>query len=207
MSMADDLYQKIQNSIQNGIKINPKSNLDQPEYRQLTVAEQKPTIQAEPKLGVVEGEMWRFKDENGKIWTISMLHKKFADNYLLYDGDRIEAMMNTKGYNPKNARVASQMAYALLRRVDITAYINSKLAKEGYNDDNVRKQHLWLINQQFNLSAKSRALDMYFKVKGKYPQNEDNKNNIPAVGVFSLSDLAEKAKEIKTKKAEIIDVK
>jgi hypothetical protein len=63
--------------------------------------------------------------------------------------------------------VAQGSASRLLRQTKIIARINELLEKEGFNDMNVDKQHLFLINQHKDFSVKMDAIREYNKVKGR----------------------------------------
>ena len=110
---------------------------------------------------------FKFVGEDNKEYKLTLKEKKFVESYLEFKGNGVQAIYEA-GYNPKNARVASSMAYSNLTKVDIMAYVNLKLEEYGYTDENVRKQHLFLLNQDANLNAKSKAIDMYYKKFGKY---------------------------------------
>ena len=64
------------------------------------------------------------------------------------------------------------MAYQMLKLPHITSFINLKLAEYGFGDDHVEKEHLFLINQHADLKSKKAAIDMFYKLKGKYPSEK-----------------------------------
>lgn len=89
-------------------------------------------------------------------------------------------------------------AYALLTEKVIRDRINEHLSDEGFNDENVTKQHLFLINQAADLPTKKGAIEMYYKIKGKMDDKQriegelifkwgsdepSNNNSIPAQGL------------------------
>jgi len=111
-----------------------------------------------------------FKGLDGRKYRISLKEKKFCLLYLLYDGNGTEAAFEV--YTCKNRRVAAAVAYENLRKPHIFAYIDLKLDEYGFNDDNAKRQHLFVLNQMADLGAKNRALDMYYKLKGKYAAEE-----------------------------------
>lgn len=61
--------------------------------------------------------------------------------------------------------VARQMAYKLLTKVHIIDRVNSLLEEGGFNDVNVDKQHLFLINQHADLRTKLGAIKEYNELK------------------------------------------
>jgi len=73
------------------------------------------------------------------------------------------------GYNSKNGKVAATMASKLLTKVNIFSYIETLYDRYGFTDENVLKEHLFLIKQDGDLANKARGVDMYYKRKGLYP--------------------------------------
>lgn len=110
---------------------------------------------------------FKFTGLDGIEYTLTLKEKLFCEYYLKFKGSGIDAIYEA-GYKPKNARVAASMAYENLIKPDISAYITLKLEEFGFNDDSVTKQHLYLINQFGDLNAKKGAIDMFYKLKGKY---------------------------------------
>ena len=127
--------------------------------------------------------------KDGKTYLMTPKEKSFCDAYLELSGNGVYAIYEA-GYKPKNAMVASVMAHENLRKPNIIAYINSKFEEAGLNDDDVLKQHLFLLNQHANLPAKAKAIDMYYKVKGRYAP--DKKENKPLTMMDLLKHLDEK---------------
>lgn len=56
-------------------------------------------------------------------------------------------------------------AKALLTNDNIIQRINSLLEEDGFNDQNVDKQHLFLINQHADFSTKMKGIEHYNKLK------------------------------------------
>ena len=69
--------------------------------------------------------------------------------------------------------VAGQMAYRLLKKVQINNYISDLLSKNGLNPGNVRKQLGFLINQNADLSAKKGSIETYFKFVEKIAEKHE----------------------------------
>lgn len=165
----------------------------------------KPAIIAdtyEPVQGVIVNDDFSYIGKNGKTYTLQFKQKRFADLYLELSGDRIEAIIeagydvnykNNKGEDTgvPNRQLCSVMAYELLNQPHISSYINAKMSEMGFNNENVEEQHLFLLNQHADLKMKGKAIDMYYKVKGKYPKEPKNVTN--NLNVFSLADLADKS--------------
>ena len=110
---------------------------------------------------------FKFKALDGNDYTLTFKEKLFCEKYLEFKGNGVDAIYEA-GYKPKNARVAASMASEYLTKPNICAYITSKLEEYGFNDDNVTKQHLYLVNQFGDLKAKKGAIDMFYKLKGQY---------------------------------------
>lgn len=53
----------------------------------------------------------------------------------------------------------------LLNKPEIVARINDYLDKEGFNDQNVDKQHLFIINQKKDLNVAMKGIQEYNKLK------------------------------------------
>lgn len=122
-------------------------------------------------------KLFKYKAQDGKQYELNLRQKKFADLYLQYQGRGIDAIIDA-GYDVKNKRgeinrhVARNMAAENLAKPAIYNYITNLLTQEGFNSENVDKQHLFLINQHADLSAKSKAIDMYNKLKARYPKDQ-----------------------------------
>ena len=111
---------------------------------------------------------FRFTGLDGKKYKITMRQKLFCEAYLRLYGNGVEAVYAAK-YNPSTYNSAKAIASQNLTLLNLCGYINLKLEEYGYSDDNVEKQHLWLINQFANPQAKAKGIDMFYKVKNKYP--------------------------------------
>lgn len=149
-----------------------------------------------PILNAMVMGSWQFMGIDGKVYRISLQQKKFCEAYVHEcRGIGVDAYF-AAGYKSKNARSAASAASALLTLRNISAYVTSILPREGYNDENVQNQHLSLINQEEDKRTKAKAIDMYFKLKGKYPASDEGKGGgIGAIGAFSLSELADRVRE------------
>ncbi len=144
---------------------------------------------------------YNFTGKDGKTYNLQFKQKRFAECYLRNGGNGSQAIIEA-GYrvNHKNKtgedtgvpnrNLAKVMAYEELRKPHITSLINAKLEEYGFNDDSVKEQHLFLLNQHADLKMKAKAVDMFYKLKGKYPKKIESDVNI---NVFSLAELAEKS--------------
>jgi len=104
---------------------------------------------------------------------LTLKQRLFCRYYLETIGNGTEAVIKA-GYKVKHKNnqpdriLAKSIASENLTKPDISAYINLQLKQTGFNDTSVLLHHLSLINQNTNLHAKNKAIDMYYKVKGKY---------------------------------------
>ena len=77
-----------------------------------------------------------------------------------------------EAYNPDTSqknwyKTACASASRMLSNVKVTERINELLERQGFNDENVEKQHLFILNQHVNIPAKMKAIEGYYKLKGK----------------------------------------
>ena len=70
-----------------------------------------------------------------------------------------------KAYKNDNVLTAKAAANKLLLKPEITARINEYLQQEGFNNENVDKQLLYVINQHRDLSTKVKGIQEYNKLK------------------------------------------
>ena len=82
-------------------------------------------------------------------------------------------LASKKGYATCRAN-----SHRLLIDADITARITELLTDEGFNDENVAKQHLFLINQDADLSAKKGGVELFYKLKGKLIEKQKVEGNL-----------------------------
>jgi len=68
-------------------------------------------------------------------------------------------------------RNASASASRLLKKPAIIKRIQTLLEDGGWNDTNITKQHLFLINQHADLGVKMKAINSYNELKGKLPED------------------------------------
>lgn len=133
--------------------------------------------------------IFNFKGLDGIDYKLTLKEKKFVEAYLDFSGNGVEAVFQA-GYKPKNALVAKSIAWENLTKPHIIAYVDLKLEDYGFDDKNVEKQHLFTLNQFADLTAKNKAIDMFYKRKGSYaPEKKELSGNI------SLTELLKKADE------------
>lgn len=122
-------------------------------------------------------KLFHFKGQDGKQYSLTIKEKKFAEEYLANQGNGTQAILEA-GYDCTNSRgdinynLAASMAREYLQKPHIYLYITSLLEKYGFADENVERQHMFLINQFADLGAKGKGIDMFYKVRGKYPKDQ-----------------------------------
>lgn len=134
----------------------------------------KEVVETENKKGV-----FVFLGNDGKRYRMSLQEKGFCEDYLEFSGNGTEAAY--ENYECKNMKVAAAIAYENLRKPHIIAYIDSKLEEYGFNDENVKKQHLFTLQQFADLAQKNKAIDMFYKLKGSYAPEKS------LVGILNIS--------------------
>lgn len=69
---------------------------------------------------------------------------------------------------PNWYKTACAATSQLLSNIKVIDRIRELLETGGFNDENIEKQHLFLLNQHTDLGVKMRAISDYYKLKGKY---------------------------------------
>lgn len=111
---------------------------------------------------------FHFVGKNGKRYKLTPRQKSFCHHYLEFKGTGVDAVIEA-GYRVKNRHTAAQIATENLIKPDICAYLTLKLEEYGFADNEIAKQHLFVINQFADLHAKIRAIDLFYKRKRLYP--------------------------------------
>ena len=104
---------------------------------------------------------------------IKVIQEKFCQLYVSGDkemfGNGTQAYI--EAYNPKHKgnwyKSAMASSSRLLRSVKIIKRINSLLETGGFNEENVDKQHLFLINQHTDLKTKMSAIKEFNALKSR----------------------------------------
>ena len=96
-----------------------------------------------------------------------------------------------KNNKPLSYQVAMVNASNLLRNPKIIARINSLLETGGFTDENVDKQHLFLINQHADLKTKMAAIREYNELKQRIQKKLDITSKGEKI-VFMPQELLEK---------------
>jgi hypothetical protein len=90
---------------------------------------------------------------------------------------------------PMSYIVAASLASRMLTKVNIIERINALLETGGFNNENVDKQHLFLINQHADLKTKMAAIKEFNELKQRV------KKKLELTGSVSLAALFDKSKE------------
>ena len=80
---------------------------------------------------------------------------------------------------PNYYKTACSAVSRLLSNVKIIDRIKDLLESGGFNEENIAKQHLFLVNQHTDLGVKMRAISDYYKLKGKYVDKDGITINLP----------------------------
>jgi len=117
--------------------------------------------------------------KDGKTYSPQFKQKRFVECYIANGGNGAQAIIDAgyrinhrdkggKDTGVPNRKLAKVMAYQELRKPHITSLIDAKLENMGFTEEYVELQHLFLLNQRADLKMKAKAIDMYYKLKGKY---------------------------------------
>lgn len=144
--------------------------------------------------------IFRFKGLDNKEYKLTLQEKKFVELYLEYWGNGTEAafeVYDIKREGKKGRNVAAAIAYENLRKPQIFAYVDIKLEEYGYNDESVKRQHLFVLNQMADLAAKNKAIDMYYRKKGEYaPQKIEHSGKIETEQKVRIDPALKKATKV-----------
>lgn len=143
----------------------------------------KEKVKTENKKGA-----FTFKGIDDKFYRMTLKEKDFCEKYLDFQGNGSEAAY--EAYKCKNMQTAGAIAYENLKKPQIIAYIDLKLNERGFTDKSVKKQHLFTLNQFADLDAKNKAIDMFYKIKGKYaPENLQVEHEFDDVSDKELAEI------------------
>lgn len=97
-----------------------------------------------------------------------------ADRELFGNGTRAYIEAYDVDLTKKGAyMVAAANASRLLKNAKVIARVNELLETGGFNDENVDKQHLFLINQHADLKTKMSAIKEYNELKQRITKKLD----------------------------------
>lgn len=122
-------------------------------------------------------------------YKLTEKEKRFCEVYCHYGVSGIEAVTQA-GYKVTSKNTAYSIASENLRKPKIIAYIDSLYKEYKFTDEDVMREHLYLIKQHQSLSNKARAIDMYYKKRGLYSKELDKQERRPTiVRVVSYNDI------------------
>lgn len=164
--------------------VDPLTSLNKIVYNIGMTTKEKPIV----KKGKLKNPTtFTYTAKDGVLYSLNRREKAFCDSYLKFGAKGVDAVYEA-GYNPKNVRVAYAIASENLSKPKMFNYINSKYEEYGFNDDDVLKEHLFLIKQDGDLASKAKGVDMYYKKKGIYAP-EKHEHTVTAVRVVNYREL------------------
>lgn len=140
------------------------------------------TEPAVPAVPIINEDFSYISPKDGKTYSMTLKEKVFCEAYLTFYGNGVDAVYEA-GYKVKDRKIAAQVAHDNLRKPNLMAYIDSLLVEYGFSDDNVEKQHLYVMNQFDDLQAKNKAIEMFYKLRSKFPAE---KHDVRVVNVTEL---------------------
>ena len=166
-----------------------------------------------PSEIVVNDDFSHVSPRDGKTYKMTMKEKAFCEEYVSMYGNGVEAIIEA-GYDVwkkdkdgnklyPNRKLAAVMAYENLSKPHICSYVDSLLEEHGFNDDNVSKQHLFLLNQHSDYKSKAKAVDMFYQLKGKYAPVKSTSVNLN-LDVEAKDPVIDKLREEFNEKARLI---
>ena len=112
---------------------------------------------------------------------LSLKQKLFCQFYIENFGNGTIAVIKAGYKVDKNGKMNRNLAKSIasenLTKPDIRKYIDELLEASGFNNESVKLQHLNLISQSKNLPVKVKAIDMYYRLSGKYSATKIEQTN------------------------------
>jgi len=143
-----------------------------------------------------KNKFFSFTAANNVIYRLTEKEKSFCEIYCQFGVSGIEAVREA-GYKATTNNTAYSIASENLRKPKIMAYIDSLYKEYKFTDEDVMREHLFLIKQHQSLSNKARAIDMYYKKKGLYsPDSLEKQEKVTVVQVVNYGDMTKKCSSI-----------
>ena len=124
-----------------------------------------------PKKRKNKVRIFSFKGLNGKSYRLTKRQKLFCYHFLTPNISGTEAAVRA-GYATKKGKVnyvlAATVASENLRKPNVCAFITLRFKDLGITDELAEKHHLYTLTQYDNLSAKNKAIEMYYRKKGLF---------------------------------------
>ena len=139
------------------------------------VVKSKPTTKTTSKVSKKrspKGSVFSF-EYAGVKYNLSARQLKFCEAYLTMQHSAAACIVEA-GYKVLGERggvnwnLARVMGSENLSKPNIKAYINKAFDDIGLSSEAIRREHAKIIFQDYDLSAKARGLDMYYKKSGEY---------------------------------------
>jgi len=122
-----------------------------------------------------------FDTLDGKTYKLTEKEKAFCELYACYGVSGVEAAKYA-GYEVSKPTTLYSIASENLRKPKILAYIAKLYNEHNFSDDEVMREHMFLIRQHANLNAKAKAIDMYYRKKRFY---DDEKHETPTTVIVN----------------------
>ena len=130
--------------------------------------------------------------------TLTLKQQNFCHEYIENGGNGVKAYLTA--YDSKSETAARQEACKLLKRDDITNYIQAltrPTQNKIINERDKKRNWLWgmIDNPNVSESDRLRAMDILNKMDQEYiniTRNEDNKPDITKLDIDTLTKLANK---------------
>lgn len=127
---------------------------------------------------------FNFKSPDKKTYKLTEKEKAFCEIYANFGVSGIEAA-KLAGYKANNANTFYSIASENLRKPKIMDYIAELYKEFKFTDEEVMREHLYLLKQHSSLSSKARAIDMYYKKRGLYsPDTLEKQNKVTVVKII-----------------------
>ncbi|KKS62589.1 MAG: hypothetical protein UV28_C0008G0009 [Candidatus Collierbacteria bacterium GW2011_GWE2_42_48] len=139
-------------------------------------------------------KLFSFITPDNVSYQLTEKEKRFCEVYCQSGVSGIDAIFEA-GYLPKKRSTAYSIASENLRKPKILAYIKHLYSEHSFTDEDIMREHLYLIRQHHDLSAKARGIDMYYKKNGYYSAGSIEKNSTTTVVVTQYSEMSDEQLE------------
>lgn len=112
---------------------------------------------------------------------LSPKQKRFCELWLKYDGNGTQAALEV--YNISAEPTASEVARENLRKPAIIEYMQILIKEMGFNDAKVEREHYRVLEQNKDLGSKTRAIALYYQLKGRLNEKKDQDTTVNVVFV------------------------
>lgn len=133
----------------------------------------RPKVKPDSRAGI-----YKFVGTDGKKYSLTWKQRAFADVMLRMDTPAVKAVVEA-GYDvikkdgKVNWRVAASIASENLTKPNILEYLRVN-EPHSLEDAVLMNELAWVASQRFDLSAKMKAMDQAWKLKGKYKKDQSD---------------------------------